>query len=155
MHNSRVIVCKLGRLGELRKVVDTNINALKDESQPQEMDSGPRHQSIAPGRSHASNLDYLSINQNFEDVLMVHDALDTRDLEGEKNKRYYNTFIKAYMHFLFQVVTLNPGQDIQKHKSTSLDHVNLNILDKKQEKFKLSTELIKYFSKMKEKRQES
>ena len=59
------------------------------------------------------------------------------------------------MHFLFQVVTLNPGQDIQKHKSTSLDHVNLNILDKKQEKFKLSTELIKYFSKMKEKRQES
>ena len=82
MQNSRVIVCKLGRLGELRKVVDTNINQLKDESQPQEMDSGPGHQSVALGRGIAgpSNLDFFSINQNFENVLMVH---DTQDFEGK------------------------------------------------------------------------
>ena len=85
MQNSRVIVCKLGRLGELRKVVDTNINQLKDESQPQEMDSGPGHQSVTPGRGLAvpSNLDYFSINQNFENVLMVHDD-NTQDLEGKQ-----------------------------------------------------------------------
>ena len=84
MQNTRVIVCKLGRLGELRKVVDTNINQLKDESQPQEMDSGPGHQSVAPGRGFVgpSNLDYFSINQNFENVLMVHDA---QDLEGKQD----------------------------------------------------------------------
>ena len=84
MQNSRVIVCKLGRLGELRKVVDTNINQLKDESQPQEMDSGPGHQSAAAGRGFVgpSNLDYFSINQNFENVLMVHDA---QDLEGKQD----------------------------------------------------------------------
>ena len=86
MQNSRVIVCKLGRLGELRKVVDTNINQLKDESQPQEMDSGPGHHSVTPGRGLAgpSNLDYFSINQNFENVLMVHDDDNTPELEGKQ-----------------------------------------------------------------------
>ena len=41
MQNSRVIVCKLGRLGELRKIVDTNLSQIQEDvqSSPQEMES--------------------------------------------------------------------------------------------------------------------
>ena len=69
MQSSRVIVCKLGRFGELRKVIDTNINQLQEESgaehHSQEVEQNSK--SFNASASRQSNMKLFSMNHNFED----------------------------------------------------------------------------------------
>ena len=71
MQNSRVIVCKLGRLGELRKIVDTNMGQIQEDvqSSPQEMESelNQTNDFTSCVIKRTLNHDLFSINQNFED----------------------------------------------------------------------------------------
>ena len=75
MQQTRVIVCKLGRFGELRKVIDTDTSKLRDDSncdvEPQEMGSELKHvNNVTPGQPSTlipSSINLFSLNHNFED----------------------------------------------------------------------------------------
>ena len=72
MQQTRVIVCKLGRFGELRKVIDTDTSKLRDDSncnvEPQEMGSELKHvNNVTSGTVIPSSINLFSLNHNFED----------------------------------------------------------------------------------------
>ena len=79
MQNSRVIVCKMGRLGELRKIVDTNINQIRDDlqSSPQEMNSelNQTNSFTSSVIKKTLNPDLFSINPIFEDCTALNGNL--------------------------------------------------------------------------------
>ena len=75
MQTARVIVCKVGRLGELRKILDTNLSQLQDQDgsmSPEDKDFDLNQRQTAAPRGldrgqHSPSLKIASVNQNFED----------------------------------------------------------------------------------------
>ena len=74
-----MIVCKMGRLGELRKIVDTNINQIRDDlqSSPQEMNSelNQTNSFTSSVIKKTLNTDLFSINPIFEDCTALNGSL--------------------------------------------------------------------------------
>ena len=141
MQNSRVIVCKLGRLGELRKIVDTNLSQIQEDvqSSPQEMESelNQTNNFTSCVIKRTLNHDLFSINQNFE---------DSTELNGTyKCYRYVST------HSWSLILALNRCCTIFDYISISASS-NIKIAEETK-KSRFTSELSKYFSKERQARE--